>query len=579
MKQFLSFLLFLSAIYSLNAQTLKVAIWETKCSDGSITKFQSVMVRGGMETAVANAAGFTGYDRAAFDEIVKEHNFQRSGAVSESEIKRLGEMAGVQYVIVPEAMADGNDFYIIVKMLDVESGEFGAAYEELCATSASDIKKACAKLGEKLFGASSVTSDIIWSWRNALAKATDNVTATTDGGGKHIGNTDEPGLVLQYMADGSLYCGGYGYSANDATVGMFFAADGFEISNCPGGWVYAGKYRNGLKDGEGFVYNRNGQLVYFGNFENDAPTDTYPGSYPDLSALSFNILMMPDGSIYSGEMINGNSEGMGLYLWPDGDAWFGFWEGGKQNGMGIQMDYLGSYTYGIWKDGQYEMTLEEAEKKRQEEEKERIRKEKESIHWSQRVCDLVANAKSKQILPDGSIRIGDTINGLCLQISSNSIFFDWMYVGHIKKGQWTDGMLVMSDYADITNCDNGWVYVGQFKNGIKHDKHAKVYDHSGKLVYSGAFQGSYDAPAYPYPSPHLVKSGSSYTFVVTSTGGDKYIGVYNSYQNKLYKSEGLVIYDDNSALFAMWYYDSLNGMADAIKFKSDGEYEIIPKEK
>lgn len=134
------------------AQQKKVAVWETKCSDNSITTFQSTMVRGGMETAVANAIDYIGYDRASFDAILKEHNFQRSGSVKDSDIRRLGEMAGVQYIIVPEANADGNDFYIIVKMLDVETGEFGAAYDALCTNSASEIRKACSNLGAKLLG-------------------------------------------------------------------------------------------------------------------------------------------------------------------------------------------------------------------------------------------------------------------------------------------------------------------------------------------------------------------------------------------------------------------------------------------
>lgn len=148
-------ILFLTTLLALTITTMaqkKVAVWETKCSDNSITKFQSTMVRGGMEAAVANASGYTGFDRTAFDAILQEHNFQRSGAVSDNDIKRMGEMAGVQYIIVPEAMASGADFYIIVKMLDVETGEYGAAYEELCTTSAGDIKNACSKLGTKLFG-------------------------------------------------------------------------------------------------------------------------------------------------------------------------------------------------------------------------------------------------------------------------------------------------------------------------------------------------------------------------------------------------------------------------------------------
>lgn len=134
------------------AQTKKVAVWETKCTDNSITPFQSTMVRGGMETAVGNAYGYEVYDRSAFDAIMKEQKFQRSGAVSDAQIKRLGEMAGVQYIIVPEATASEGEFYILVKMLDVETGKFGAVYEELCGPSGMEIKKACSQLGTRLFG-------------------------------------------------------------------------------------------------------------------------------------------------------------------------------------------------------------------------------------------------------------------------------------------------------------------------------------------------------------------------------------------------------------------------------------------
>ncbi len=152
MKKSILTVVLLAVTFALTAQTKKVAVWETKCSDNSITGLQSTIVRGGMETAISNAVGFIGYDRTSFDAIIKEHNFQRSGAVKESDIKRLGEMAGVQYIIVPEASTDGSDFYIIVKMLDVETGEFGIAYDVLCGSSASEIKSACVELGTKLFG-------------------------------------------------------------------------------------------------------------------------------------------------------------------------------------------------------------------------------------------------------------------------------------------------------------------------------------------------------------------------------------------------------------------------------------------
>ena len=147
-------LLTLVAVLPLAAQNnpKKVAVWETKCSDGSLSSMQRLMIRGGMETYVGNSDGYEVYDRSAFDVIMKEHGFERTGAVNEEEIKEMGKLAGVQYIIVPEAMAEGNDIYILVKMLDVELGKFGGVQEELCASSSSEIKKACEKLGARLFG-------------------------------------------------------------------------------------------------------------------------------------------------------------------------------------------------------------------------------------------------------------------------------------------------------------------------------------------------------------------------------------------------------------------------------------------
>lgn len=157
----------------------KVAVWETKCSDNSILPMQATMVRGGMETAVGNTAGYKVFDRSAFDVLMKEHGFQRSGAVKDEEIKQMGQLAGVEYIIVPEAMANGSDFYIIVKMLDVESGEFGAVYDALCTSSAADIYKACRELGAKLFGNASPASSVA---SNSATTPTTHPSITTQQG-------------------------------------------------------------------------------------------------------------------------------------------------------------------------------------------------------------------------------------------------------------------------------------------------------------------------------------------------------------------------------------------------------------
>lgn len=167
MKTFRTILIFVFATISvsLNAQTKKVAVMETKNIQG-VSPFQANIVRGGMETAVANATGYEAYDRASFDVIMKEQNFQRSGAVDDNQIREMGIMAGVQYVLVTEASTEDGYFYILAKLLDVETGRFMKSAEELCEAKPTDIKGACSKLGVQLFGGSlsnSIGNNNVWS--------------------------------------------------------------------------------------------------------------------------------------------------------------------------------------------------------------------------------------------------------------------------------------------------------------------------------------------------------------------------------------------------------------------------------
>lgn len=143
-------MLFTSLLVAQN-QPKKVAVMETKVAEG-VSDFQSNMIRGAMETAIANAKGYEGFDRSAFDVIMQEQNFQRSGAVDESQIKQLGQMAGVQYVLVTEAAKEDGYLYILAKLLDVETGKYGNAYDVLCTTTPTEIKESCAELGANLFG-------------------------------------------------------------------------------------------------------------------------------------------------------------------------------------------------------------------------------------------------------------------------------------------------------------------------------------------------------------------------------------------------------------------------------------------
>ena len=131
-------------------KAMKVAVWETQRIGDGISLSKSTLVRGSIEEAIDNTPGFIKYDRAMFDAIVAEHKFQRSGAVKDEDMKRMGEMAGVQYVVVPECAIDEGYFIINLRMLDVETGQ-SKTTQEISANNIPEIKAAGEKLSSRLF--------------------------------------------------------------------------------------------------------------------------------------------------------------------------------------------------------------------------------------------------------------------------------------------------------------------------------------------------------------------------------------------------------------------------------------------
>ena len=102
-KVFLLACLLLSALMTF-AQTKKVAILETVDREGRLTYSQKLLLRSNMARAVSNTIGYEAYDRSDVDMIMSEHDFQRTGMVSDVEIRKLGEMTGVSLILVTEGV-------------------------------------------------------------------------------------------------------------------------------------------------------------------------------------------------------------------------------------------------------------------------------------------------------------------------------------------------------------------------------------------------------------------------------------------------------------------------------------------
>ena len=101
----------------------KVAILETVDKMGNVPYGVLLQVRSSLTYAISSNAGYEGYDRVDMSAITGEQNFQRTGMVSDEQIKRLGEMTGAAYVLIAEAaLYDDQNIIIAAKILDVETG-------------------------------------------------------------------------------------------------------------------------------------------------------------------------------------------------------------------------------------------------------------------------------------------------------------------------------------------------------------------------------------------------------------------------------------------------------------------------
>ena len=134
-------------------QTIKkVAISEVVDREDNLSYGQKMILRSNMARAVANTAGYEAYDRTDIDVILGEQNFQRTGLVSDDQIKRLGVMTGAQYVLIIEAIViESQKLFVTAKLLDVETGRIETSENEIMNNQANEILRGCQLIAKKVF--------------------------------------------------------------------------------------------------------------------------------------------------------------------------------------------------------------------------------------------------------------------------------------------------------------------------------------------------------------------------------------------------------------------------------------------
>ena len=138
-------------------ETKRIAILETVDKSGDVNYGTKLLLRQSITFAITRTPGYEGYNRVDMAQIMGEQNFQRTGYVSDDQIKKLGEMTGAAYVLIAEAANyDASHIVILANLVNVESGKIvNSSIPVVAATDAENMSKACADLAKMLLNISS----------------------------------------------------------------------------------------------------------------------------------------------------------------------------------------------------------------------------------------------------------------------------------------------------------------------------------------------------------------------------------------------------------------------------------------
>lgn len=148
-RQLLVFIV--SALSVIASAQQKVAILETVDKAQNVGYGVKLLLRSSLTSAISNTPGYEGYDRVDMASIAGEQEFQRTGNVSDSQIKQLGVATGASYVLVAEAaLYDDRNIIITAKILDVETFGIKSSAVLVSGISPKDMQNSCADLAKQL---------------------------------------------------------------------------------------------------------------------------------------------------------------------------------------------------------------------------------------------------------------------------------------------------------------------------------------------------------------------------------------------------------------------------------------------
>lgn len=168
---------------SLCAQTdnvKKIAILEVVDRQNNVDYLNKLMFRSYLTGAITRTPGYEGYDRVDVSSVLGEHDFQRTGMVSDAQIKKIGEFTGAQYVLIAEAASNGNKMFITAKIIDVETTRVISTSGELMDTSEEAMQKGAIGVALKLLGVQGGGTTNRYPARSSVSSGTEAVGSGQD---------------------------------------------------------------------------------------------------------------------------------------------------------------------------------------------------------------------------------------------------------------------------------------------------------------------------------------------------------------------------------------------------------------
>lgn len=163
-------------------------------------------------------------------------------------------------------------------------------------------------------------------------------------------NKTRSGMGVLNLKKGAVYIGDFAKDKYNGR-GMLIKNAGDDIENAPGANVYVGSFIKGKKNGRGSCYAPNGDLIYYGRFEDDKPVGKYPSPNPDMSRY-FSMSENSDG-LYVGEEGGEGRDRFGLQVLKNGALLIGTIRDGAYNGVAIFIYGPGAWNVVNFKDNTY----------------------------------------------------------------------------------------------------------------------------------------------------------------------------------------------------------------------------------